>query len=185
MSSGKYAFWCPVALIRPSRSACSSSHIRYPYGLITMLPRTGPRSTSSARKTTSLYQAEKSSLCGVTLRSSRATIFRLPSRATTVPATIPPRAGAPWWVDEGSAHACLVVSQAVCRLMLCVDWSASHLGQRRNTSICWFCAEIASTCLLRSVESVVSPVFVVTHKSENIRSDLVRRRLAHLGTCQV
>src|SRR6516162_10481569 len=81
MSSGKYAFWCPVALIRPSRSACSSSHIRYPYGLITMLPRTGPRSTSSARKTTSLYQAEKSSLCGVTLRSSRAMSFRLPSRS--------------------------------------------------------------------------------------------------------
>src|SRR6516165_3661503 len=81
MSSGKYAFWCPVALIRPSRSACSSSQIRYPYGLITMLPRTGPRSTSSARKTTSLYQAEKSSLCGVTLRSSRAMSFRLPSRS--------------------------------------------------------------------------------------------------------
>src|SRR5271169_47851 len=80
MSSGKYAFWCPVALIRSSRSACSSSQIRYPYGLITMLPRTGPRSTSSARKTTSLYQAEKSSLCGVTLRSSRAMTFRLPSR---------------------------------------------------------------------------------------------------------
>src|SRR6201996_1317251 len=79
MSSGKYAFWCPVALIRLSRSACSNSQIRYPYGLITMLPRTGPRSTSSARKTTSLYQAEKSSLCGVTLRSSRATTFRLPS----------------------------------------------------------------------------------------------------------
>src|SRR5215471_6199738 len=79
MSSGKYAFWCPVALIRPSRSACSNSQIRNPYGLITMLPRTGPRFTSSARKITSLYQAEKSSLCGVTLRSSRAMIFRLPS----------------------------------------------------------------------------------------------------------
>src|SRR5215475_1897053 len=79
MSSGKYAFWCPVALIRPSRSACRSSQIRYPYGLMTMLPRTGHRSTRSARKTTSLYQAAKSSLCGVTLRSSRATIVRLPS----------------------------------------------------------------------------------------------------------
>src|SRR6516225_9524711 len=80
MRSGKYAFWCPVALIRPSRSACSNSQIRYPYGLITMLPRTGPRSTSSARKTTSLYQAEKSSLCGVPLCSSRAMSIRLPSR---------------------------------------------------------------------------------------------------------
>src|SRR5215831_14920693 len=38
-----------------------------------MVPRTGPRSTSSALKTSSLYQAEKSSLCGVTPRSSRAT----------------------------------------------------------------------------------------------------------------
>src|ERR1700751_5047896 len=81
MSSGKYAFWCPVALIRPSRPACSNSQIRYPYGLITMLPRTGPRSTNSARKTTSLYQAEKSSLCGETLRSSRAMSLRLPSRS--------------------------------------------------------------------------------------------------------
>src|ERR1700722_11947946 len=84
MSRGKYAFWCPVALIRPSRSACSNSQIRYPYGLITMLPRTGPRSTSSARNTTSLYQAEKSSLCGVTLRSSRAMTSRLPSRRRSV-----------------------------------------------------------------------------------------------------
>src|ERR1700757_869460 len=93
MSSGKYAFWCPVALIRPSRSACSSSQIRYPYGLITMLPRTGPRFTSSARKTRSLYQAEKSSLCGVTLRSSRAMIFRLPSGRLSPEANLPRCAG--------------------------------------------------------------------------------------------
>src|SRR5215468_9894339 len=92
MSSGKYAFWWPVALIRPSRSACSSSQIRYPYGLITMLPRTGPRSTSSARKITSLYQAEKSSLCGVTLRSSRTMIFRLQSGPLSPEANYPGRA---------------------------------------------------------------------------------------------
>lgn len=66
-----------------------------------------------------------------------------------------------------------------------MKWSAPHFGQCRNASTCWFCAEIASTCLLRSVESVVSQVFDVTHKSENMRNDLARRRLAHLGTCQV
>src|ERR1700722_11147137 len=33
---------------------------------MTIVPRTGPRSTSSALKTSSLYQAEKSSLWGVT-----------------------------------------------------------------------------------------------------------------------
>lgn len=37
------------------------------------MPLTGPRSTSSALMTSSLYQAEKSSLCGVTPCSSRAT----------------------------------------------------------------------------------------------------------------
>src|SRR5579864_3643516 len=50
-----------------------------------MLPRTGPRSTNSARNTTSLYQAEKSSLCGVTLRSSRAMILRLPRWTSHIP----------------------------------------------------------------------------------------------------
>src|SRR5215470_2826945 len=151
-----------------------------------MLPRTGPRSTSSARKTTSLYQAEKSSLCGVTLRSSRATIFRLPSHATIRPSE-DPAAGRCARVGGRGLGSRLPGCQpgSLPPDALCVKWSAPHLGQRRNASICWFCAEIASTCLLRSVESVVSPVFVVTHKSENIRSDLVRRRLAHLGTCQV
>jgi len=68
---------------------------------------------------------------------------------------------------------------------LCVKCSAPHSGQRRNASLCWFCAEIESTCRRRSVESVEPQVFDVTHKSENMRSDLVRRRFAHLGTCQV
>src|SRR5450755_4162727 len=54
--------------------------MRYPYGRITIVPRTGPRSTSSALKTTSLYQAEKSSLCGVTPRSSCATPRRIGDR---------------------------------------------------------------------------------------------------------
>src|SRR6185437_7034415 len=54
---------------------------------MTIVPRTGPRSTSSALKTSSLYQAEKSSLWGVTPccdaprfdapRSSRAMAARL------------------------------------------------------------------------------------------------------------
>src|SRR3954465_1807675 len=35
---------------------------------MTMVPRTGPRSASSALRTSSLYQAEKSSLWGVTPR---------------------------------------------------------------------------------------------------------------------
>ncbi len=37
-----------------------------------MVPFAGPRSTSCALVTSSLYQEEKSSLCGVTPRSSRA-----------------------------------------------------------------------------------------------------------------
>src|SRR6185437_12726274 len=53
------------------------SQSRYPYGRMTMVPLAGPRSTSSALKTSSLYQAEKSSLWGVTPRSSRATNQRL------------------------------------------------------------------------------------------------------------
>src|ERR1700759_2997068 len=106
MSSGKYAFWCPVALIRPSRSACSSSQIRYPYGLITMLPRTGPRSTSSERKTTSLYQAEKSSLWGVTLRSSRAMNFRLATRAL-IPDAVEGLADRTWTLQPREVSAVL------------------------------------------------------------------------------
>src|SRR5665213_1916681 len=42
---------------------------------MTMVPRTGPRSASSARRTSSLYQAEKSSLWGVTPRSLPLVIF--------------------------------------------------------------------------------------------------------------
>src|SRR6266571_8061207 len=59
------------------------------------MPLTGPRSTSSALKTTSLYQAEKSSLWAVTPRSSRATrrgygIGRAASHAL-IPGTNGPR----------------------------------------------------------------------------------------------
>src|ERR1700722_12833515 len=48
---------------------------------MTMVPRAGPRSTSSALMTSSLYQAEKSSLCGVTPRPSALTSTRLFQRA--------------------------------------------------------------------------------------------------------
>ncbi len=46
---------------------------------MTIVPLTGPRSTSCARSTISLYQAEKSSLCAVTPRSSLAMPDRLPT----------------------------------------------------------------------------------------------------------
>jgi len=67
----------------------------------------------------------------------------------------------------------------------CVKWPAPHFGQCRKASIRWFCAAIDWTCLLKSAESVVSPLYVVTHKPENMRSDLKCRRLVPLGTCHV
>jgi hypothetical protein len=51
--------------MRASTSACIRSQIEYPYGRITMVPRTGPLSASSAFATTSWYQRGKSSACGV------------------------------------------------------------------------------------------------------------------------
>src|ERR1700722_5819343 len=80
MSSGKYAFSCPVSLISRSSSDWSSSQIRYPYGRMTIVPLTGPRSTSSALMTSSLYQAAKSSLCAVTPCSLRVTRPRVAQR---------------------------------------------------------------------------------------------------------
>ena len=65
MSSGKYAFCAPTALIRASMSCCIRSHRPYPYGLITMVPRTGPLSASSALLIRSWYQRGKSSAWGV------------------------------------------------------------------------------------------------------------------------
>ncbi len=53
MNSGKYAFWAPAALIRSSISDCIRSHSAYPYGRMTMVPRTGPFSASSALARTS------------------------------------------------------------------------------------------------------------------------------------
>ena len=51
----------------------SVTNARYPYGRMTIVPLTGPWSASSALRTSSLYQAEKSSPCGVTPRSSAVT----------------------------------------------------------------------------------------------------------------
>src|SRR3954464_12993689 len=51
--------------MRASISACMRSQIAHPYGRITMVPRTGPLSASSALATTSWYQRGKSSDCGV------------------------------------------------------------------------------------------------------------------------
>ncbi len=61
MSSGKYAFWAPASLIRASMLCCMRSQIPYPYGRMTMVPRTGPLSASSALLIRSWYQRGKSS----------------------------------------------------------------------------------------------------------------------------
>lgn len=61
ISSGKYAFRVPVSLMRASISACIPSHSPYPYGRMTMVPRTGPLSASSALVVKSWYQRGKSS----------------------------------------------------------------------------------------------------------------------------
>src|SRR4029450_5472107 len=69
MNSGKSAFWTPVALIRRSMSACMSSQTAHAHGRMTMLPRAGPFSASSARATTSWYHWGKSSPWGVSTAS--------------------------------------------------------------------------------------------------------------------
>src|SRR5215475_8412612 len=53
-------FSWPVALIRSSSSRWIASQIAYPYGLITIAPRTAEFSARPARRTTSPYQAGKS-----------------------------------------------------------------------------------------------------------------------------
>ena len=71
MNSGKYAFCASAALIRASMSATMRSQIAYPTGRITMVPRTGPLSASSALVITSWYQRGKSSARGVSTRAMR------------------------------------------------------------------------------------------------------------------
>src|SRR4051812_25625768 len=69
MNSGKYAFSAPVDLIRASMSACMRSQTAYAVGRITIVPRTGPLSASSALAITSWYQRGKSSARGVSTRA--------------------------------------------------------------------------------------------------------------------
>src|SRR3954452_5781906 len=83
ISSGKYAFCVPVALIRASISACIRSHSPYPYGRITMVPRTGPLSASSALAIRSWYQRGKSSDCGVSTVLAMTSILRSGARLST------------------------------------------------------------------------------------------------------
>src|SRR5260370_13361 len=65
MSSGKEALAAPAALIRSSSSRCIRPHSAYPVGLITIEPRAGPFSASSALAITSWYQRGKSTARGV------------------------------------------------------------------------------------------------------------------------
>src|SRR5437764_15030400 len=65
MNSGKYAFCAPAALMRASISSTMRSQMAKPVGRITMVPRTGPLSASSALVTRSWYQRGKSSAWGV------------------------------------------------------------------------------------------------------------------------
>src|SRR5438132_4333291 len=74
MNNGKYAFLAPQALMRASISACMRSQMAYPQGRMTMVPRTGPFSASSALATTSWYQRGKSVAWGV-----RTGAFAIPS----------------------------------------------------------------------------------------------------------
>jgi hypothetical protein len=60
-----YAFWVPVSLMLASNSVCIRSHSPYPYGRMTMMPRTGPLSASSALVIKSWYQRGKSCACEV------------------------------------------------------------------------------------------------------------------------
>ena len=48
MNIGKYTFWCPVCLNRRSSASRIASHRAYPYGLITIVPRTTEFSARSA-----------------------------------------------------------------------------------------------------------------------------------------
>src|SRR5699024_5214860 len=65
IKTGKATFECPVSLICLSNSPLIFSQIAKPYGLIIIVPRTNPYSTSSASFTTSVYHWAKSSSIAV------------------------------------------------------------------------------------------------------------------------
>src|SRR6266545_6526926 len=79
--------------MRRSMSACISSQMAQPHGRMTMVPRTGPVSASSARATTSWYHWGKSSPWGVRT-AWLATSVPPPSRCWGQPAAYP--ASATW-----------------------------------------------------------------------------------------
>src|SRR5699024_3136818 len=70
IKTGKATFECPVSLICLSNSPLIFSQIAKPYGLIIIVPRTNPYSTSSASFTTSVYHWAKSSSIAVTFSTN-------------------------------------------------------------------------------------------------------------------
>src|SRR5581483_10957800 len=83
---------CPVALKRASRSFCRFSHMPYPYGRSTTQPRTGEYETSSARKQTAVYHAERSAaLGGISLTTAGPAACDMTGPASRVHGTPPSR----------------------------------------------------------------------------------------------
>ena len=80
MSSGKYTFSAPAALMRRSISAWMRSQMAYPYGRMTIVPRTGPVSASVAFASTSWYQRGKSAACEVSTPDTRWRLVRHDAR---------------------------------------------------------------------------------------------------------
>src|SRR6266542_3586704 len=91
MNSGKLTFWAPVALMRRSMSACISSQMAHPHGRMTMLPRAGPFSASSARATTSWYHWG-TSFPGISRGDPRRAYPARQSASNAIPRTCRPRA---------------------------------------------------------------------------------------------
>src|SRR5262245_56532108 len=60
------------------------SHNAYPYGRITMVPRTGPLSANSALVMTSWYQRGESSACGVSTAAMSQMLLRPTERVSRV-----------------------------------------------------------------------------------------------------
>src|SRR5438067_10538741 len=104
MNSGKYAFCAPAALMRASISSTMRSQMAKPVGRITMVPRTGPLSASSALAIRSWYQRGKSSARGVSTRAMTGHPRRT-GRDRGARARRPPRRlGKIEWTPVASAH---------------------------------------------------------------------------------
>src|SRR5215475_15775844 len=85
-------------------SAVMRSQMAYPVGRITIVPRTGPLSVSSALAITSWYQRGKSSACGVSTLAMPQEGTGWPSHRTTHPAI------ARWLLPKGVARTTLAAS---------------------------------------------------------------------------